>query len=77
MSLSLSCPNCRRAGVSRPKIKNVVTETTIFLHEDFPADLDPFDFFFVIVGEVYSPGKFYWFFSENKQAIESLTDDMV
>ena len=58
-------------------MKNVVTTSTVFLYEDFPMDLEPYEYFFVIVGEVFSPGKFYWFFSDNRKAIESLTDDMV
>lgn len=42
----------------------------------FPSNVDSFDYFFLIVAEVYSPGEFYWFLSENRKAIEDLTDNM-
>jgi hypothetical protein len=44
--------------------------------QEFPSDVDDFEYFFIIVAELYSPGKFYWFFSEKRRAIEELTDDM-
>lgn len=64
------------AGLARPQVKNVVDSSTVFIHQEFPPDLNPLEFFFIIIAEVYSPGRFYWFLSENKEAIEGLTDDM-
>ena len=62
-------------GPARSRMKNVVTDTTVFLYEDFSPK--PYEYFFIILGEVYSPGKFYWIFSDNHKALESLSDDMM
>ena len=61
----------------KPKVKNVVDTNTMIVHQEFPPDLGDYEFFFVVVAEVYSPGRFFWFLSDNRPAIESLTDDMV
>lgn len=63
-------------GVRRPKIKNVYEPDTEITRQAFPSNLANFDYFFLIVAEVYSPGEFYWFLSENRKLIEDLTDDM-
>ncbi|XP_057371402.1 tudor domain-containing protein 7A-like isoform X2 [Daphnia carinata] len=63
-------------GVRRPKINNVYEPDTEITKQAFPSNLASFDYFFLIVAEVYSPGEFYWFLSENRKPIEDLTDDM-
>lgn len=63
-------------GVTKPKVKNVYQPDTEITRQQFPNDISDFDYFFIIVGEVYSPGEFYWFLSDNRKAIESLTDDL-
>ena len=62
-------------GVPKPKIKNVCEPGTEIERQELPSTCDK-EYFFIIVGEVYSPGEFYWFLSENRGAIEGLTDDM-
>ena len=63
-------------GVPRPKIQNVYYADTPMARQAFPPNVGDFDYFFLIVAEVYSPGEFYWFLSENRKPIEDLTDDM-
>jgi hypothetical protein len=72
-------------GVRKPEIKYVVRKPEIkYVYEPdipvarqaLPGNLANFDYFFLIVAEVYSPGEFYWFLSENRKPIEDLTDDM-
>ncbi|XP_046643908.1 uncharacterized protein LOC124329028 [Daphnia pulicaria] len=63
-------------GVRKPKIKNVYEVNIPVGRQAFPGNLADFDYFFLIVAEVYSPGEFYWFLSENRKPIEDLTDDM-
>lgn len=68
--------NLLYVGVTTPKVKNVYEPSTEITRQQFPPDLGDFDYFFLIIAEVYSPGEFYWFLSENRKAIEGLTDDM-
>ena len=63
-------------GVSKPKVKDVYTPDVVLKYQDMPSDLGEQDYFFLVVGEVYSPGQFYWFLRRNLAAIETLTDDM-
>ncbi|KAI9564647.1 hypothetical protein GHT06_008388 [Daphnia sinensis] len=63
-------------GVRRPKINDVYEPDTEITKQAFPPNLANFDYFFLIVAEVYSPGEFYWFLSENRKPIEDLTDEM-
>ncbi|EFX88889.1 hypothetical protein DAPPUDRAFT_234144 [Daphnia pulex] len=63
-------------GVRKPKIKYVYEADIPVARQAFPGNLADFDYFFLIVAEVYSPGEFYWFLSENRKPIEDLTDDM-
>ena len=67
---------CCVSGVSKPKVDNVFTPDMVLTHQEMSAAFDLPEYFFIIVAEVYSPGKFYWFLRENRTAIESLTDTM-
>ena len=67
---------CCVSGVSKPKVENVFTPDMVLTHQEMPTEFNLPEFFFIIVGEVYSPGKFYWFLRENRTAIESLSDTM-
>jgi len=63
-------------GVLEPKVADVCTFDTVIPLQEFPSDVEDFEYFFIIVAELYSPGKFYWFFSDKRRQIEELTDDM-
>ena len=63
-------------GVPKPKIKNVYEADISVARQAFPPNIGDFEYFYLIVAEVYSPGEFYWFLNENQKSIEDLTDDM-
>ena len=48
-------------------------------HQELPAAAysnTGSDYFFIIVAEIYTPSKFYWFLKDKRKAIEKLSDDM-
>ena len=57
-------------------MKDVYTPDIVLKYQKMPSDVGELEYFFLIVAEVYSPGKFYWFLRQNRAVIESLTDDM-
>lgn len=59
-----------------PTLRDVCTPDTVIPMQELPSDIDDYEYFFIIVAELYSPGKFYWFLSDQRKAIEELTDDM-
>jgi len=63
-------------GVSRPRVKNVYTPDMVLKYQGIPASVGELEYFFIIVAEIYTPGKFYFFLRENRTVIEKLTDDM-
>lgn len=63
-------------AIATPRVPNVYQPDTKMTRQKFPSGTDNTEFFFIIVAEVYSPGEFYWFLSENRKAIETLTDNM-
>jgi len=45
-------------------------------YQGIPPDVGDLEYFFIIVAEVYSPERFYFFLRESRTLIETLTDDM-
>ena len=60
------------------KLKSVYTSDTKMTYQDLPAALNDVsdEYAFIVIGEIYSPGKFYWFLRDSKMAIEKLSDEM-
>ena len=63
-------------GVLKPKMKDVFTPDVVLKYQAIPADVGELEYFFIIVTEAYSPGRFYFFLRKNRAVIETLTDDM-
>ena len=63
-------------GVLKPKMKDVFTPDVVLKYQAIPADVGELEYFFIIVTEAYSPGRFYFFLGKNRAVIETLTDDM-
>ena len=63
-------------GVLKPKMKDVFTPDVVLKYQAIPADVGELEYFFIIVTEAYSPGRFYFFLRKNRVVIETLADDM-
>ena len=62
-------------GVPRPRQRNVVTDGTLLRRQELPRAAQLVatdDYFFLIVAEIYSPSKFYWFLKDQRRAIETV-----
>ena len=66
-------------GARRPKVRDTWTVELEMPVQELPERLTPegeLDYMFIIVGEVFSPSKFFWFLKTNRRAIEDLSDQM-